>query len=280
MQLHLPSAIRAALFSLVLFAAPQTALAGGAALPVLDIDFQVESLTFSGGGLMPLGPDFTEVLTAIEFTATSGSGNLSANGDNDPIQDGDQLFFENTTLSLGVDIVLTDVDDTVDFAGGQSTLSLLGIGIDLDDVAFVPNCIADTSQPFVGCGMVLNDNFNEGDTTTLMGNDYDLVSATVPISLGQDADGQGGLDEITGMFLELAFSGPLETTEQGGVTTQTWEIDAIWSGEINPPFLIGGLSGSATTTTTSDPGSVPEPGTAALLLIGGAGLAWGMRRRR
>ena len=260
-----------------LMAMGPAAWAGGAAFPVLDIDFEVESLNFGGTGLMPLGVDFSPVVTDVQFTATAGSGNTFATGPNVPVQSGDQLFFENTTMSLVFDIVLTDVDPSANFAGGATSIVLNAVQVDMGDVAFVPNCIADTSQPFFGCGMLLHAGFNDGDSfdvgPTNEGDDYDSLSASVPILLGQDADGMNGTDAITALDLELAFSTPLSTIFGGGLITQTYNVNALLSGSINPVFgdpTPISLSGSATVST-------PEPSTVLLL---GSSLAWlGWRRR-
>ncbi len=263
-----------------LMAMGPAAWAGGAVFPVLDIDFEVESLNFGGTGLMPLGVNFNPVVTDVQFTATAGSGNTFANGPNVPVLSGDQLFFETTTMSLVFDIVLTDVDPTANFAGGATSIVLNAVQVDMGDVAFVPNCIADTSQPFFGCGMLLNAAFNDGDTfdvgPTSEGDDYDSLSASVPISLGQDADGMNGIDAITVLDLELAFSAPLSTVFGGGLITQTYGVGALLSGSINPDFgnpVPISLSGSATVFT-------PEPGSGLLLASGLAWLGWRRREAR
>jgi len=242
----------------------RAAYAGGAAFPVMDINFDVTDISFSGTGNMPLGPNFSLVKTDVLFRLSGVSqGHTMATGNNIPIQNGDQLFFETTTVSLNLDIIFTDVDGNNDFAGNVTSFPAQHVVFNMGDVAFVPNCTADTSQPFAGCGMVLNANFNDGDVTTSQGGDYDLISSpSLPISLGQDADGMNGIDAISAMDLQIAFSAPLTNGLAGdGRRLQTYDVSALWSGSINPNFGPIALTGSATV--------VPEPGVGLLLLAGG-----------
>ena len=262
------------------------AWAGGAAFPVLDIDFDVDSLSFSGTALMPLGSDFAPVATDILFTATGGSGNTFANGPDPVVQNNDQLFFENSTMSLVFDITLTDVDPVNNFAGGASALSLNGVQFDMGDVVFIPNCVvADASDPFFGCGMLLSDNFSEGDTAaadvgpTVEGGDYDSLTVSVPIPLGQDADGLNGIDVISATTLELAFTGPTSSVSALGVITQTYEVDVLWSGSINPDFgdpvpLV--LSGGGTFSEASGPTPVPSLSDVSILALSATMLVLGV----
>ena len=259
-----------------LLATGSAAWAGGAPVSVLDIDFDVDSLSFSGTGAMPLGANFSSVQTQIDFTATAGSGNTQANGPFAVVQTGDQLFFENATMDLTFDITLTDVDGSANFAGGAASIPLTGVNVQMDDVLFIPNCIADTTKPFFGCGMLLDSSFSEGDSVDVgsknEGDDYDSIGASVPIPLGQDADNANGEDAITSLILELAFSPPLSTVTGNGLITQTYNVSALLEGGINPPFGPFTLTGPATVST-------PEPGV--LALLGSIALALaGLRLRR
>lgn len=167
------------------------------------------------------------------------------------------------------DVTLTDVDSTTGFFGGLGPASLTATDLGPAHMQQNGECIADTSQPNLGC-------------LPPTGSAY-IGHFKVVLPLGVDINGNSLLDTISFTLVQHDVGGTTNTFVQGGNVIDTFNSSVNGSGSVqddgtDPPFGPFTLTGP----TTAQQGivyqaSVPEPASLALF---GAGLGLlGWRRR-
>lgn len=233
-----------------------------------DIDFQFNSLSFSGNALMPLGTDYGLVETSVDFSmsfGTNATGNtiIREDGDNDLVLESGENSFVESYFDVFFDITLTDQDAGADFANAQSVISFDNVSFNMGDNPFVPQCaIVADGLTFGGCGMLM--------AASSSGDDYDMLGGPMVLDLGFDINGDFILDQLTINSLELSFLGALTTSVVGGAIVQTYDLDAVLMGGINPDFQVDFFNGSAEVATIPVPAAVWLFGSGLIALIGAA----------
>lgn len=219
-----------------------------------------------------------EARLSVPFGGSANGCREGVGGGAGNVNTGDTVCV-SSFFDVHFDVTLSDTDNTAGFFGGNGPASLTATDLGPAHMQQNGDCIADTSQPNLGC-------------LPPTGSAY-IGHFKVVLPLGVDINGNTLLDTISFTLVQHDVGGVTDTFVQGGNVVDTFNSSIDGSGSVqddgtDPPF-----SFSLTGPTTAQQGivypaqaAVPEidaaAGTGALsLLVGALALvAEGRRRSR
>lgn len=262
--------------SLIGFGSVRLASAG----PDLEWDTELHSMDLGGTALMPLGPGWSPIATAVRVResptlaslgkayARFGGPPAAGGGGGGGVQTGDPYFVQSF-FDVFFDITVTDVDPQVNFGGGP--VDGLSLTFANNGPAHMENAYqarADANAPNFGL-------IPPPESAPYIGH------FNIEIPLGADLNGNGELDKLKFTLVSHTVADQNRTfiTLPDGTVIDNFDSLADLSGAVvdlsqDPPFSIG-LTGP----TTASSRLLPEPSSLALLASLGS-VALAIRRRR